>query len=223
MILRSAVGLWSSVRGSSDRLSDAEYLSWGKRANVEALASAEKDLLASLREVDSLSDVLDAPYALQRVDDVRATMQLIVARVGEAHENLLHGGDFHAVFIAFAFGFSVGIVRSHRAKAAGLVVSNLPRKTLDQCERWGAIVALCYLVSVEARGIFDKQTDLNVYGIDEHWRIVASRHNFEPSGSLQGCVDLGRDAGERWSLDDSIDLAEPFTSALVKGNRLQEA
>ena len=204
MILRRAVGLWSTVRGSSDRLGDAEYLSWGKRANVEALATAEKDLLASLREVDSLSDVLDAPYALQRVEDVRATMQLIVARVGEARENLLHGDDFHAVFIAFAFGFSIGIVRSHRAKAAGLIASSLPRKTLDECERWGAIVALCYLVSVEARGIFDKETDLNVYGIDDQWRIVASRHSFEPSGSLQESVDLGCDAGQRWSLDESI-------------------
>lgn len=213
-MLRNAVDMLSTVLRRGDRVSDAEYLSLGKRANIQGLERAEKALVDGLREVDSLGDVLEVPFALQRVEDLRATMQLAVARVGDINDDLLHSSDFHPVFMAFSYGFSVGIIVGHRARAAGVAVTALPKRTLDQCEQWGAIVALSYFVLVEAVGIFDKETDRVAYGIEDQWQSVASIRLLEPIETLRECVDLGRELGERWSHDDSVELHGPFMTAL---------
>jgi hypothetical protein len=213
-MLRNAVDLLSMVLRRGDRVSDADYLSLGKRANIMGLERAEKALVDGLREADSLGEVLEVPFALQRVEDLRATMQLAVAKVGEVNDDLLRSSDFHPVFIAFSYGFAVGIIAGHRARAAGVPVAGLPKRTLEQCEQWGAIVALCYLVSVESMGIFDKATDRVAYAIEDQWQSAASVRLLEPIDTLRECVDFGRELGERWSLDDSVELHGPFMAAL---------
>lgn len=222
-MLRDAVDKLSTVLRRGDRVSDEEYLSLGKRANIRGLDTAEKALIDGLREVDCLGDVLEVPFALERVEDLRATMQLAVARVGDINDDLLHSSDFHPVFMAFSYGFAVGIIAGHRARAAGMAITGLPKRTLDQCEKWGAIVALCYLVSVDSVGIFDKETDRVAYGIEDQWQSVASARALKPIESLRGCVDLGRELGERWSLDDSVDPHAPFMTALDRDAVLSAA
>lgn len=214
MILQSAKGALAAVRALEDRLRDADYLSWGKRSNADLLTHDDDDLFDELREEASLEDVLDVPFALQRVKDLRAALQLAVSRVGESRDELTRNPRFHAVFASFAYGFATGLVVAHRAKAAKTTPDRVSRRAYERCEEWALLVVLYYLVVVDARGIIDKRTDYSVYGIADHWRSIAHEHVLEPTLALRTCVEVGERAGARWSTDESMDVGAALIAAL---------
>jgi hypothetical protein len=216
LILQGAMGALSAVRALEDRLRDADYVSMGKRANMEELTLPGTDLFEELNSEESLSDVLEVPFALKHVTDIRGALSDAVAQVGDTHGDCTRQTKFHATFAAFALGFGIGVVVSHRAKALKIAVDRLSGRTVSRCEDWGALVALYYLVLVDTRGIIDKKTDHAVYGIGDRWRVLLRDRSIEPVPEIQASVDMGRRAGERWQSDRVVDVGAELAIALMQ-------
>jgi len=217
--IEAALAAWSSWtgkrKGGEARLNDDEYVSSGKRSNSTQLAEGqEDDLYALLRRNDTLDEVLEVPYALAHVKDVHAAMQLAVASAGDQREDLVRSPLFFPVFGAFALGFAIGIVSAHRLRQAAAQegVEALPGETLERCQEWGIMVALYYLVKVEAFGIIDKETDQRIYGIADQWRLLADERRLAQYASLSTCVAAGKRAGDAWLQDESVEMG----SALIE-------
>lgn len=217
------MGALSAVRALEDRLRDADYVALGKRANLEMLVTPHDGSLGELRDEETLSDVFEVPFALQHVAGIQKVLQAAVAQVGDTRGDLTRDARFHSAFISFALGFATGVVISHRAHALKLPVDRLSVRTVARCEDWGTLVALCYLVVVDARGILDKKTDATVYGIADRWRAFVRNANLEPVPSLQACREIGQRAGECWQVDRQVDVGAELAMALrhcaVNGER----
>jgi hypothetical protein len=227
-ILSSA---WSSLR---DRASlrkpeppvDAvamEYLALGRRSNSTELDARQDDgLFGLVRGNDVLEELLDVPYALRHVKDLHAAMQLAVASVGERDEGLLHNTFFHPVFAAFTLGFAIGLATEHRAAhLTGLAeAGRLSPEDQVQCRDWGVMIALYYLVNVETRGVIDRDTDREIYGIADNWRLLADDRRLQPFSRLTRCVRAGTRASVGWARQEAVDMGELLSQAL---NRFIEA
>jgi hypothetical protein len=217
-VLAQAWSSWTGRRRGGDaRLSDDEYVSAGKRSNSTQLAQGQDDdLFALLRSNDTLDEVLEAPYALVHVKDVHAAMQLAVASAGDQRDDLVRSSLFFPVFGAFVLGFAIGLVSAHRLKSAvardGVAV--LPAEAVERCEEWGIMVALYYLVKVEAFGIIDKETDQRIYGIADQWRLLADERRLAQFAQLSACVAAGKRAGEAWFHDESVEMGNALTQLL---------
>jgi len=212
---------WSSVTGKrrngEARLNDDEYLSAGRRSNSAQLAQAQDDdLFGLLKTNDTLDEVLEVPYALVHVKDVHAAMQLAVASAGDQREDLVRHSLLFPVFGAFVLGFAIGLVCAHRLKHASARegIGELPPGALERCEEWGIMVALYYLVKVEAFGIIDKETDQRIYGISDHWRLLADERRLAQYAQLADCVAAGKRAGEAWFHDESVEMGMALTHLL---------
>lgn len=214
---------WSNWTGrrrpAGTRLSEDDYVSTGKRSNSTQLSQAqEDDLFALLRRNDVLDEILEVPYALVHVKDVHAAMQLAVASAGDQREDLVRSSLFFPVFGAFVLGFAIGLASAHRLKHAMARdgVDALPPEVLERCKDWGIIVALYYLVKVEAFGIMDKETDQRIYGIADQWRLLADERRLGQFAQLADCVAAGRAAGEAWFHDESVDMGGALLQRLER-------
>lgn len=178
-----------------------DYLAAGKSANEEELANGADDLLFRLAyEDENFETLVDIPYALKQLKDLHALMRLAVADVGERDEALTQHALFHPAFAAFALGFSLGLVRAHRIKDAGLEAQHdLSTQQLEQCEQWGVEIATYYLAAVDAYGIFGKASDVDLYGISDRWWLLADQEQFESLDAVHDCVTAGREAATQWA------------------------
>lgn len=216
-VFAQAWSTWTKRRGGDARLSDEEYLSAGRRSNSAQLAQAQDDeLFALLRSNDTLDEILEVPYALAHVKDVHAAMQLAVASAGDQREDLVRNSLMFPVFGAFVLGFAIGLASAHRLKHANSRdgLDALPPDMQERCEEWGIMVALYYLVKVEACGIIDKETDQRVYGIADQWRLLADERRLAQYARLSECVAAGKRAGEAWFHDESVEMGMAFTHLL---------
>jgi hypothetical protein len=216
-MLSSALSALPSLR--SGRVSDDEYVVLGRRSNSEELGrSASDDLFGVLRDGESLDDVLEVPFALARIKDVHAAMQLAVASAGDQRDDLTGHTLFYPAFAAFVLGFSIGLVTMHRAKLADKRgdPSRLAKRTQELCEEWGIAVALFYLVKVEASGIVDRETDQLAYGIENQWRLVADEKRMDAFEVLPELVAEGKRAGESWFHDESVEMGATLTGLLER-------
>lgn len=209
---------WSNLKAKrKGGLGDDEYLSAGKRSNSTQLAQAQDDeLFALLRSNDTLAEVLEVPYALAHVKDLHAAMQLAVASAGDQRDDLVRSSLFFPVFGAFVLGFAIGLVTAHRSKQAMARdgIETLSPESLERCEEWGIMVALYYLVKVEAFGVIDKETDQRIYGIADQWRLLADERRLAQFAQLSECVGAGKRAGEAWFQDESVEMGTALTQLL---------
>lgn len=216
-MLSGALSALPTLRSGS-KVSDDDYVALGRRANSEDLSgSGDDDLFDLLREGESLDDILEVPFALARIKDVHAAMQLAVASVGDQRDDLTGHPLFYPVFTGFVLGFSIGLVTAHRAKLAdprGGSIAKLSRRSVELCEEWGIAVALFYLVKVEATGVIDRETDHLAYGIDNQWRHIADDKRLESFERLPEAVASGKRAGESWFHDESVEMGVALSEAL---------
>jgi hypothetical protein len=70
------------------------------------------------------------------------------------------------------------------------------------------MVALYYLAHVEAEGIIDKDTDEQIYGIGDHWRLLADARRVHSMSQLADTVRAGLAAGAAWGRDQAVDMGE---------------
>lgn len=199
--------------------SDIDYLSAGRLANDEELATGEDSLLFRLlHEEEGFEAIFDIPYALKQLKDVHAVMRLAVAEIGETREELTQHSMFHPAFGAFALGFCLGSVSAHRAKHMGWqgADTQLNHIQMEQCDVWGVEIATYYLAVVDAYGIFGKTSDVDLYGISDKWWQLAEQHRFDGLDVIQECVATGRAAALQWSEDDSADVPALFLEALER-------
>lgn len=216
-MLSSALSVLPGLRGGGTRLSDEEYVALGRRSNQETLAEAyADDLFVVLRDGEHLDHILDVPFALAHIKDMNAAMQVAVAGAGETREDLTGHSLFHPVFAAFVLGFAMGFVSAHRLKYADGRNPRLSPRTQVLCDDWGISVALFYLVKVEATGIIDTDTDRDVYGIDNRWRLVSDERRLEPFEHLGDLVQEARAIGEAWFHDESVEMGAKLIGMLER-------
>jgi hypothetical protein len=178
-----------------------DYFAAGKFANEEELANGADELLFRLAyEDENFETLVDIPYALKQLKDLHALMRQAVADVGERDEALTQHALFHPAFAAFVLGFSLGLVRSHRAKdAAATAQTGLSAQQCEQCEQWGVEIATYYLAAVDAYGIFGKASDVDLYGISDRWWLLADQERFESLDAVHDCVTAGRESAAQWT------------------------
>jgi len=206
-MLSSALSVIPGLRGVGSRLSDEEYLALGRRANQQTLSDAyAEDLFVVMRDGEHLDHILEVPFALAHIKDVNAAMQVAIAGVGESREDLTSHSLFHPGFAAFVLGFAMGFATAHRLKYTDGRSVRLHPRSQAMCDDWGIAVALFYLVKVEALGIIDLETDRDVYGIDNRWRLVGDDRRMEPFEHLHELVQQSRAIGEGWFSDESADM-----------------
>jgi hypothetical protein len=214
-MLSSALSAIPGLRGG--RVSDEEYVALGRRSNSEEMSRGSSDeLFDILREGESLDDVLEIPFSLARVKDVHAAMQLAVASVGDARDDLTGHSMFYPTFTAFVLGFAIGLVGAHRCKVSDIRggVIRLSKRTVESCQDWGITVALFYLTKVEASGIVDRETDQMAYGIENRWRLIADERRLDAIEMLPKVVAAGRVAGESWFHDESVEMGYALSTQI---------
>ncbi len=196
-----------------------EYFSIGRQSNAALIEQRQDEGLFSLvRGNDTLEELLDIPYALAHIKDLHAAMQLAVVSMGEEREDLIASSLFFPVFGAFALGFSIGLVTAHRARHAATYqgLETLPKEDQQQCRKWGVMVAVYYITKVEVMGILDKETDKQIYRIDDHWRLLADDRRLQQFSRLPACVSTAAELGSAWSDDESVDVGKALTTLMVE-------
>jgi len=218
-VLANAWSSWTSKRrGAESRPGDDEYLMAGKRSNSAQMAQAQEDELFSLlKGNDQLDEVLEVPYALAHIKDLHAAMQLAVASAGDQREDLVRSSLLLPVFGAFVLGFAIGLASAHRLRHAMVRdgAQALSPDAVERCEEWGIMVALYYLVKVEAFGIIDKETDQRIYGIADQWRLLADERRLAQYSQLSECLAAGKRAGDAWFHDESVEMGQALTELLA--------
>lgn len=197
-------------------LREVDYLAAGKRVNDEEFRRAADQLLFRLwQEEEGYDWLLEVPFAFKQLVDLHAAMRHAVAVAGEQAQPRTSHPLFHMVFGAFALGFAQGLVSAHRRKhlrwhGGG----DLTRMLQEQCDNWGVEIATYYLAAINAFGIFGKATDVELYGIADNWWALGDAQRVESVPGVYDCVRLGRHTAERWSDDESADVATQFAAAL---------
>jgi hypothetical protein len=187
-----------------------EFLALGRRSNSTQLDRRQDEGLFSLvRGNDILEEVLDTPFALSQVKDVRAAMQL----AGDLREALVRETLFFPVFAAVTLGFSIGLATARREQHGPSV---LGPEQQSQCREWGVMVALYYLAHVEAEGIIDKDTDQQIYGIEDHWRLLADARRVNSLPELADTVRAGFVSGGAWAREQAVDMGSLLVSELER-------
>jgi hypothetical protein len=201
-----------------EALSDDDYLSWGKTSNTSELSSSEGSPLFRLLEDEEGFDALfEVPFGLKHVKDLHVVMRHSVAVVGERREDLTPHSLFHPAFAGFALGFSIGLAQAHRVKHLGVraTLTRLSRRQAELCDQWGVEVATYYLAVVDSDGIFGKDSDIELYGISDRWRLLSDERRLEAFDRVQDCVAAGKEAAYRWFEDETADVPPYFLDALV--------
>ncbi len=198
-------------------LTDDDYLASGKTSNTGELSSGEGNpLFALLEEEEGFDGVFEVPFGLKHVSDLHVVMRHAVAVAGERREDLTRHVLFHPVFAAFALGFAIGLAQAHRAKHLGYRAPlRLTRRQQESCDQWGAEVATYYLAVVDTSGIFGKEADLELYGIEDSWRLLSEERRLEAFDRLKDCVAAGKSAAHLWFMDDTADVPPYFLDTLV--------
>jgi hypothetical protein len=203
--------------GRDEVMTDDDYLAWGKTSNTGELSSSEGNpLFALLEEEEGFDGVAEVPFGLKHVSDLHVVMRHAVAVAGERREDLTRHALFHPVFAGFALGFAIGLAQAHRAKHLGYRSPvRLTRRQQELCDQWGAEVATYLLAVVDTSGIFGKDADLELYGIEDRWRLLSDEQRLEGFDRLKDCVAAGKSAAHLWFLDDSADVPPYFLDTLV--------
>jgi hypothetical protein len=198
-------------------MNDDEYLSWGKKSNTSEHASREESGIFRLLEEEGLEALYEVPFGLKHVHDLHVVMRHAVAVAGERREDLTRHPLFHPVFAGFALGFAIGLAEAHRGKHTGFRarLARLSRKQLEACHAWGVEVATYYLANVDAEGIFGKDTDAELYGIPDRWRLLTDERRLEQFKALKDCIESGKRAAHLWFADDTADVPPYFVDALA--------
>lgn len=214
--LMSSLGLRQSRLEPA--MSDDEYVAWGKSGNQSEFSQPQNaEIVRLLEDEEALEGVLEVPFALTHLRDVHAVMKLAVAVAAERREDHVRHALFHPAFAGFALGFANGLVIAHRAKHAGLrgAIGKLSRKQQEAGREWGVAVATCYLTFVEANGIFGKVADLELYGIEDKWRLLGDERRWLCFDRVLDATAEGRRAAHLWFTDESADVPPHFLDALA--------
>ncbi len=198
-------------------MSEDEYLAWGKSANqAEYAQPGNASLVRLLGEEESLDGLLEVPFAFKHVRDLRAVMKLAVAVAGERRDDLVRHTLFYPAFTAFALGFSTTLACAHRARHTGArgAIRKLSRRQTDACLDWGVTVATFYLALVETEGVFGKQSDLELYGIADKWRLLSDERRWLCFDRVLQCSAAGRASAAGWCSDEPEDVGPRFVEAL---------
>ena len=204
--------------GDGGVMTDDDYISWGKTSNSGELAAGEANPLFRLREEEEgLDSLVDVPFGLKHLKDLHVVMRHSVAVAGDRREDLTRHPLFHPAFAAFTLGFAVGLVQAHRAKHIGFRASmaRLSKRQLELCDQWGAEVTTYYLAAVDADGIFGKDSDADLYGIADRWRLLSDERRLHGFERLAECTESGKRAAHRWFEDDTCDVPPYFLDALA--------
>lgn len=200
-------------------MTDDDYLSWGKTANQNELSANDNAaLLRLLEEEEGFDPLFEVPFGLKHVRDVHVEMKHAVAVAGDRREDLTRSPLFHPAFAAFTLGFAIGLAQAHRLKHLGFraSISRISRQQADLIESWGVEVATYYLATVDADGIFGKDSDKDLYGIADRWRYVADERRLEPFADLRKTVEAGKRAAHLWFEDEAADVPPLFLEALTE-------
>jgi hypothetical protein len=200
-------------------MTDDDYLSWGKTSNQTDAASPDNaSLFRLLEEEEGFELLFDVPFGLKHVRDVHVVMKHAVAVAGERREDLTRSPLFHPAFAAFALGFAIGLAQAHRLKHLGFRASvmRMSKRQSEQVEGWGVEIATYYLATVDADGIFGKDSDRDLYGIGDRWRYVADERRLDPFEDLKQTVEAGKAAAHRWFEDEEADVPPLFLEALAE-------
>jgi hypothetical protein len=176
-------------------------------------AEGEDEAMRVLGETVLAMLAADAPAS--DVRDVRAVMKLAVAVAGELREDLVQHTLFYPAFTSFSLGFSTTLACAHRAKhSSARTIRRLSRRQTEACITWGVTVATFYLALVETAGLFGKQSDLALYGIEDKWRLLSDERRWLCFDRVLQCAASGRTAAEAWCDDESADVPPYFVDAL---------
>lgn len=199
-------------------MSDDEYISLGKKSNSSELSSRQDgQLFMQLEQEDGFEDLLEVPFALKHVRDIHVVMRHAVAEAADRREEFTHHPLFHPGFAAFVLGFAIGLAQAHRRKHTAMRarLSKLSRRQLELCDEWGVQVATYYLAVVDSEGIFGKEADVDLYGINDRWRLLGDERRLDEFDRLKDCVDAGKRAANGW-FEDSMDVPPQFLDALAE-------
>jgi hypothetical protein len=199
-------------------MADDDYLSYGRRANTGELSASEGNpLFALLEDEEGFDGVFEVPFGLKHVSDLHVVMRHAVAVAGERREDLTRHPLFHPAFAGFALGFAIGLAQANRVKHLGhrATVARLTRRQQELCDQWGAEVATYYLAVIDSTGIFGKETDVELYGIADRWRLLSDERRLDAFDRLKDCVAAGKAAAQRWFGDDTADVPPYFVDALI--------
>jgi hypothetical protein len=204
--------------GDGGAMGDDDYIAWGKTSNSSELAAGEGNTLFQLlEEEEGLDALMDVPFGLKHLKDLHVVMRHSVAVAGDRREDLTRHPLFHPAFAAFTLGFAIGLAQAHRLKQMGLRVGHarLGKRQLEHCDHWGAEVTTYYLAVVDADGIFGKESDVDLYGIADRWRLLSDERRLDAFALLKDCVESGKRAAHRWFEDDTADVPPYFLDALA--------
>jgi len=214
--LRSRADLGPSLlRGA---MTDDNYLSWGKTSNSGEFSSNEgHPIFRLLEEEEGFDALFDVPFGLKHVRDLHVVMRHSVAVTGERREDLTRHPLFHPAFAGFALGFAIGLAEAHRAKHLGFRagLARLSRRQLELCNDWGAEIATYYLATVDALGIFGKDSDVELYGIPDRWRLLSDERRLDRLNRLRDCIAEGKTAAHLWFADETAEVPPHFHDALT--------
>ncbi len=197
---------------------ETEYLAIGRRSNaIQIDARQDGGLFALVHANDVIEDLLEVPFVLTHLKDVHAAMQLAVASIGEDKEPLLGSGFFHPVFASLTLGFAIGLATEHRVRHMNGPSGDaaLGAAETERCREWGLLTALYYLVNVEANGVIDRDTDRQIYGIADNWRLLGDHRRLQPFMTrLLRCVQSGKRAGQAWARQEGVEMGALLAHAL---------
>jgi hypothetical protein len=199
-------------------MTDDEYISWGKTSNSGELSmTAGNPLFQLLEQEEGLDALVDVPFGLKHVKDLHVVMRHSVAVAGDRREDLTRHALFHPAFAAFTLGFAIGLAQAHRLKQMGFRASyaRLSKRQIELCDQWGAEVATYYLAVIDTEGIFGKDSDADLYGISDRWRLLSDERRLDSFETLKESVEAGKRAAHRWVEDDTADVPPYFLDSLV--------
>ncbi len=208
----------SDPNADGGAMTDDDYIAWGKTSNSTELAAGEGNTLFQLlEEEEGLDALMDVPFGLKHLKDLHVVMRHSVAVAGDRREDLTRHPLFHPAFAAFTLGFAIGLAQSHRMKQMGFRAASarLARRQLELCDQWGAEVTTYYLAVVDADGIFGKESDVDLYGISDRWRLLSDERRLDAFELLKDCMESGKRAAHKWFEDDTADVPPYFLDALA--------
>jgi hypothetical protein len=199
-------------------MGDDDYIAFGKQSNNSELSAAEAEpVFRLLDDDDDFDGLLEVPFGLKQVKDLRVVMRHSVAVAGDRREDLTRNPLFCPAFAAFTLGFSIGLAQAHRLRHLGVRanLARMSRKQAEMCAAWGVEIATYFLATVDEDGVFGKTSDFDLYGIPHRWRLVADDRRLETFGLLKECVERGRRAAHAWFEDETVDVPPHFLDALA--------
>ena len=204
---------------AGETMTDDDYISWGKTSNSGELAAAGEanPLFRLLEEEEGLDSLVDVPFGLKHLKDLHVVMRHSVAVAGDRREDLTRHPLFHPAFAAFTLGFAIGLAQAHRSKHLGFRgnLARLSKRQLELCDQWGAEIATYYLAIVDSDGIFSKDSDVDLYGISDRWRLLSDERRLDAFERLKEGVESGKRAAHTWFEDDTSDVPPYFLDALA--------